>query len=201
LKTLNQWLPLLISVIGATLSGATFYFVNISRGELDVFLPDKVAVAFRSNRLHVLVPLTLTNTGSTRSRRQVHKVVADVVSLAEQSKGSQKFTALWQYEVKFMDRLEYFKNYPDERARDTGEPDFLVYVNRALPFQLIGGAFVSKTYDFMQPVDCACDPVLGDFELAIMVHTESGEVRRAATYRLPTSARLVESYAWAVRVD
>lgn len=189
----SPWLPLSFSLVSLLLSAVTFYLVHANKGELELLLPDKVGIALKNGRLDLVVPITFTNTGAPRQGRQVLATSAEV-----QTTSSPPFVATteWTYEVGFVHRLRFFKDFPEERARDHGEVDFIVYSNRAFPFQLNGATSLSKTYNFVQTSGQAPMRPLGEFQLTLRVRTERGDAIRSAKYRL-LEAKLDNSYAWA----
>src|ERR1043166_1725295 len=153
--------PLIVSIGSAGLallsfgvSFWTFYYTYWSEGDLDFISPPRIGISYPNSQLLILFPVTLTNTGSTRYRAQILEIAADL-STNVSNKMTTTFHMRWENEVAFISTAEYFSKYQEwikrkDPNRSLDDPDQLVNVTRAFPFQLIGGSFVSKSYTFVE---------------------------------------------------
>jgi hypothetical protein len=194
-----------ISVISLWTASYTFYFTYFYSGELDFLPPDRVGIAWDGTALRMLIPITLTNTSSARYRAQVYEMAADLSTIpAREGRRQTSFHMPWQTEMTYISTADYFtkyqewvKSYPD-RSPNLDLPDQLSYVGRAFPFQLIGGAFISKFYLFEEtgithpndeiPIDTAAvlkvslrtnDKVQKSWSFRLML---PGEIKNYITY-------------------
>ena len=196
--TLNPLIPLALSVIAVLLSSVSIYLVQFNKGSLKILLPDKMAIGLNSSgKIAIVLPLTFTSTGAPRQGIEVLKVWIDVFSTSEPG---QALTAYWMYESAYMHRLEFLKNYPEEKDRDTGQEDFLVYSKRAFPFHLEGGKSTSKAYYLLQSNGNLPDKNLGILILTIHVKTDNGVIERSVKYDLGNKT-LDRGFTYAMMVD
>src|SRR5271166_1929956 len=128
-----------ISVISFGTAFWTFYFTYWYPGELDFTPPDRIGVSYTDKGMQIVIPITFTNTGSTRYRAQVHDMTADVFTLYEPERNTTTFHTRWQCDVSFISSEEYFSKYqewmrvyPDVRQRDLHLLDQMIYLSRAV---------------------------------------------------------------------
>jgi hypothetical protein len=194
-----------ISVISILTASLTFYLTYFYSGDLDFLPPARVGIARDGNALRMLIPITLTNTSSAGYRAQVHEITADLSIPAREGRRQASFHMLWQYEMTYISTQDYFtkyqewiKAYPD-RSPDPDLKDQLNYVARAFPFQLIGGAFISKFYLFEEAGTTDRNdefPIDTEAELKISLRTND-KVPKSWPFRLMLPAEIKDYYTYA----
>ena len=177
----------LVAVISMAASLFTLYSTYWFPGELKVTLPypgDNIGFSY-DDRVKILIPISFTNTGSTRSRAQVYEIKA-IISTPDGNKT--KFETRWDYAASYISNQEYLIRY---KAGNGGHKDDfkfdsedqLLYEGRAVPFQVIGGVFITKLYVFAEPEMGAENPSGREATLDLFVETNSSPKHESVSIR------------------
>jgi hypothetical protein len=195
---------IVISVISFVTAFYTFYFTYLYRGDVDLIPPDRIGVYWQDNRLHAIIPITLTNTGSTRYRVQVNGMAARISTVSAGANHQASFDMPWQYEVSFITSEDFFTKYQEwlksdpKHKRNLDLPDQLVHVTRAFPFQLSGGAFVSKSYQFDEvAMHADQENPEGRAALLYIVLRTNNEKERSWSFRLYLPEKIISDINYA----
>jgi len=184
-----------ISVISFVMAFWTFYFTYWYPGELDFTPPDRIGVSYgllpgyNTMGMSIIIPITFTNTGSTRFRSQVYALTADVSTISAPEANQTTFHTRWEYEVSYISSQDYFNKYQDwmklRPKKDLNLIDQLIYQSRAVPFQVTGGAFVSKLYLFEETQDMhvAEDPSGREATLELKLRTNSNNTSNSWLFK------------------
>ena len=168
----------LVALSAAIVSLSTFFLVYENPGKLKVVLPVEVGLKLRGEKLELIVPLTLTNTGAPRTSRHVVTLLAELRPQSDQR--AEPLVLQWRSEWKFVGYLEFNKRYPGKG--EPGVEDYIEYVSRAAPFAVVGGQSISKVVVFEQKGGAVDNKVLGEFRLNVTAQTENGRFKQAAAF-------------------
>lgn len=198
---MNMSLPvisLVVAFISMVASFFTFYFTNVFPGELQVIFPDNVGFSYDLDRIYILIPITFANAGSARSRVQVNEIAATIKVLPN---GPALHTR-WDYAAYYLSNQEYYARYKEwvDKYKPNvkfDSEDQLMYEGRAVPFQVIGGAFISKLYRFAETEDAglSADDLYGkDARLCLSVNYD--EKLQSVPIKLPHMDSSQFNYVW-----
>ena len=179
----SSWLAL----IALAMSAATFFLVQASPGDLLVILPDSVGIlriaplnAGAGQRLSLLLPLTLTNTGAPCTWRHITQVAAELEA-TEPATQVLRVNLAWEFEHRFLGSQQYLEKY--KKALDEGTVDYLDYEGRAFPFALRGGESTARLFQLRGNLEGQQLSRLESFTLLVTVKTTRGYEREARQFR------------------
>lgn len=180
LKSLSSWLSFSAIII----SLYTFIVVDLNPGRLIVVLPQEIGVMLNyDGGIDLLVPTVIYNTGAQRKQRVVLDITADLTD-----ETNQVFKYRWRDSWDFIGKIEFEKEYPQNRARLPAD-EYIIYDSRRVPFIILGGEFNTQNIRLKPEDPIGAGEELGNFKLNYAVITE-GKIFKDKIFKI------TESYAY-----
>ena len=161
----SSWL----SIIAAIVSVTTFILVYTYKGKIEVILPARVGFCLEEGDLSILLPLTLTNTGSPRTVSHIVRITALLEDIAPLNEMPTEINVYWRTVLKY------------EAGKDITH-DSLKYISRANPFALFGGTSTQNVFELVQFGKGFSKRYIDGFKLTVHVLTNSGTYYSKSEY-------------------
>lgn len=160
-----------LSLVAAVTSLLTWFWVYANKGEIRIIPPDRVGIALAGGDLSLIIPLIFTNTGAPRTNQLIRRVTVELDGITPIKQPPISLRLRWRLEVK------YIKAKEDDFLHDR-----LDYVNRAVPFAVVGGTSTPKLFEFIQVDTGFPKRYVDGFRLTIKTFTESRTFSSATVY-------------------
>lgn len=178
-----------LSIFAIIISLITFYILNISKGTLEVQLPEDVGIKLNiDSTVDVLVPVVFYNTGSPKSQRVVTSINSTLTDNI-----NQKISLFWTDTQEFIGAAEFESKYPDKVS--PGVKDYIIYKSRSVPFIVPGGDSDFKILHLVPEKLKITIKEFSSFELTLVVKTNDENFTVKASYSGNINLSPVE-YVW-----